>query len=124
MRQRKRSPILNLLQLAIVGFVFWQVSRAMGADPGDDPAATFDSVYRSIRLIAVAVVAMAALNLLYPLAAWGIGQLRERQRAWNPQRSAVAPPAATEPVDAHCPGCGASLFDDAPTCPWCGHALR
>ena len=124
MRYRQRSPILNLLQLAIFGFIFWQVSRAMSADPGESPGAMFDTTFGTMRLIFLGVVASIALNILYPLAVWGIGRLRDRQASPGP-RFAVAKSAEREPErqSRHCPGCGALLFDDAPACPWCGHQL-
>jgi hypothetical protein len=126
MRQRQRSPILNLLQLAIFGFIFWQVYQGMSAGPDDAPAAAFENTFRTMRLIFLGVFASIALNFLYPLAAWGVGKLRERQETRSPQeRFVVTDTAEAEPErqSRHCPGCGASLFDDAPTCPWCGHAL-
>ena len=124
MRQRQRSPILNLLQLAIFGFIFWQVSQGMSADPGEAPGAMFGSTFRTMRLILLGVVASIALNILYPLAAWGIGRLRERQETWSPDERLIVS-QATEPdrQPRTCPNCGASLFDDAPACPWCNHAL-
>ena len=126
MRQRQRSPILNLLQLAVFGFVFWQVTQAMSTDPGDSPGASFDSTFRTMRLIFLGMFAMIALNILYPLAAWGIGRLRERQETWSPAERFVATDEdegeqARQPR--HCPNCSASLFEDAPACPWCGHLL-
>lgn len=123
MRQRQRPPILNLLQLAIFGFIFWQVYGAMSGDPADAPATMFDSTFRTMRLIFLGILASIALNLLYPLAAWGIGRLRERQAAWSPDARSVVTDATDDTIDRHYPGCGASLFDDAPTCPWCGHRL-
>jgi hypothetical protein len=125
MRQRQRSPILNILQLAIVGFIFWQESRGMSPDPAGAPAAMFDSVFRSMRLIFLGIIAMAALNVLYPLAAWGIRRLRERQETWDQEERFVV--SQTEPVNQRqstCPNCGASLFEDAPACPWCNYPLR
>ncbi len=126
MRQRQRSPILNLLQLAVFGFIFWQVWQGMGSGPGDSPAAGFDNTFRTMRLIVIGIIAVTALNIVYPLAAWGIGKLRERQETWSPaERFSVSQAKENEPdqQSRHCPGCGASLFDDAPTCPWCGHQL-
>ncbi len=126
MRQRQRSPILNLLQLAIFAFIFWQVHRGMPADPGEAPGAMFDSTFRTMRLILLGVVASIALNILYPLAAWGIGRLRERQASWSPdERFVLTETGKDEPgqQSRHCPNCGASLFDDAPACPWCGHTF-
>jgi hypothetical protein len=126
MRQRQRSPILNLLQLAIFGFIFWQVSQGMSADPGGSPGAMFESTFRTMRLIFLGIIAIVALNILYPLAAWGIGRLRERQEIWSPEeRFVVTESADGEPErqPRNCPNCGASLFDDATACPWCGHVL-
>ncbi len=126
MRQRQRSSILNLLQLAIFGLIFWQVYQGMSGDTSDAPGAAFENTFRTMRLIFLGVFASIALNVLYPLAAWGIGKLRERQATWSPdERFSVSQPDEAQPVQQprHCPGCGASLFDDAPTCPWCGHQL-
>ena len=125
MSSRNRSPILSLLQFAIVGIIIWQVTRIQSSFPTDQPFGAVDGMFRAMRLIFFGGIAILALNLLYPLAAWGIGRLRERQETWEPdepmiQSSAEAPPAESR----HCPNCGASLFDDASSCPWCGHALR
>lgn len=44
---------------------------------------------------------MAALNILYPLGAWGVGRLRERQATWSPEeRFSVSQPGTTEPTGA------------------------
>ena len=124
MRQRQRSPILNLLQLAIFGFIFWQVYQGMSGDPGDSPATAFDNTFRTMRLIIIGAIATIALNILYPLAAWGVRTLRARQATWSPdERLVVSSPTEPEGQPRHCPGCGASLFDGAPACPWCGHRL-
>ncbi len=127
MRQRQRSPILSLIQLAIFGFIFWQVYQGMSADPSDAPATAFENTFRTMRLIVIGGIAIVALNILFPIAAWGIGKLRDRQATWSPEeRFTVTEAADSEPdrQSRHCPGCGASLFDDTPACPWCNHPLR
>lgn len=61
----------------------------------------FDSTFRTMRLIVIGVISMAALNILYPLGAWGVGRLRERQATWSPEeRFSVSQPGTTEPTGA------------------------
>lgn len=122
--RRHRSPILNILQLGIFALVFWQVSQAFSVDPQTNPGEAFDTTFRTMRIVFLGVLATAALNILYPVAVWGIGRLRERQESWEPEERFVVSQAPSPTRQASCPNCGASLFDDTPTCPWCGHALR
>lgn len=124
MRQRQRSPILSLLQLALTGYVFWQVFRLQSSFSSGSPFEAANSTFRTVGLIFITVFAITALNIVYPLIAAGIGKLRDRQQTWPPEERFVVPTAGEPPTDdRHCPGCGASLFDDSLTCPWCDHHL-
>ena len=125
MRQRQLPPILSIVRLGIIGYVFWQIYRMQSTFPSDNPFDAFDSTFRMVGLIFLAVFAITLLNFAYPLIAWGINKLRSRQETWTPEER-FAIPTAEEPAtgDQQCPGCGASLFDDSATCPWCAHTLR
>lgn len=116
---------MSLLRLLIIGFVFWQIYQAQSSFPSDSPFEATSSTFRMVGLIFLAVFALAALNVVYPLIAWGLGKLRERQQTRTPEERFAIPKAEeTTATDRHCPGCGASIFDDNAACPWCGHALR
>lgn len=122
---RQRSPILSLLQFAIIGYIFWRFYQSEAFDPNSNPTGFSTGISDLFPVIFFGIIALFALNLLYPLVAWGIGKLRQRQAAREPEERFVVsrPRQRSDRQDRICPNCGASLFDDSSTCPWCGHPL-
>ena len=125
---RQRPSILNILQLAIGAYIAWQFQRSGLFDQNRDAVMPpMEDFYRLLQLTFIGVFAILALRFLHvlaPMVGWGIEQVR-RQRAKPDlsERLRIAQPAEQQGT-VHCPSCGASIFDDSATCPWCGNALR
>jgi hypothetical protein len=124
---RQRPSILNILQLAIGAYVAWQFQRSGLFDQNRDavmpPMEDFFRLFQITFLGVFAILALRFLRVLAPMVSWGVEQIR-RQRAKPDlsERIGIAQ-RAEQQASAQCPTCGASLFDDAPACPWCGHPL-
>lgn len=125
---RQRPSILNILQLAIGAYIAWQFQRSGLFDQNRDavmpPMEDFFRLLQLTFLGVFAILALRFLRVLAPMVSWGVEQVR-RQRAKPDlsERLRIAQPTEQH-IEAHCPNCGASLFEDSATCPWCGHPLR
>lgn len=124
MRGRQRSPILQILKLAVVGYVFWQVWQLRIFDSGGIPAPNLPAMFGLYRVIFLGAFLIISMHILYPLVARAIGSFRSRPWRWEPIDRFVIPDAETPPDDARtCPDCGVPLVDDSSDCPRCGHRM-
>jgi hypothetical protein len=122
----RRPSITSVLSFAIGACILWQFQRSGLFDPNRGPGLPTDEFLGLARLTFLGVFAIFALRfvgLLTPLVSWGVEQLRRRQMRPDLGERLQARSQTEPQPDLHCPNCGASIFDDSASCPWCGQPL-